>query len=227
MSKAAVRFFLPVALLLALTACSGTNQDQPASESVLGVATEATPAEENTTAVEQPLPPRDDNPGISVATLPIGGGSGGPIGAAGAQCVRVNWILSTTGDSIPAGLSVEITGAAFEPDVYRVTDDACQGPPCIGKIFRASERACDVPIRPRVAGATGLNESEEVKLSAQGRVLCTNYDGAPCKSFVAAVHGEPQTISLALPVWPDPAPDSTADSGAATPSDTTSPSSGG
>lgn len=234
MSKAAVRSCLAVACLLALTACSGANQDQAPSGSVSGEVVDATPApedatpaQENTTAAEQPLPPREGNPGISVATLPIGGGSDVSSANDGAQCVHVNWILSTTGDSLPAGLSVQITGAAFEPDVYRVADNGCQGPPCIGKIFRSAERACDLPIRPKDSRATGLNESEQVKLSAQGRVLCTNYDAAPCKSFVVAVQGEPQTISLALPVSPDAAPGSTADPGGTTPSGTTSPSPGG
>lgn len=204
MSKAAVRFCLPVAFLLALTSCSGAHSVQLDSASTPGLSLDATPPPtENTTAAEQPLPPRDGNPGISVATLPVGGQSGGSPGTGGVQCVQVNWILSTAGDTIPAGLAVEITGAAFEPDAYRLTDDACPGPPCIAHVFRASALACDLPIRPRLDGATGLSETEQVSVSVQGRVLCTNYDGAPCKTFVEAVRGEPQTISLPLPVSPD------------------------
>lgn len=207
MTKAAFRL-LAVAFLLALAACSGADPVQLDSSSTQGSIDGAPPATEDPGALEQPLPPRDGNPGISVATLPVGGQGGGS-GTDGVQCVQVNWLLSTSQDAIPAGLAVEITGAAFEPDAYVVTDGSCEGPPCIDYIFQASEVACDLPIRPSVAGATELSDSEEVSVSVQGRVLCTDYDAAPCRTFVEAVRGDPQTISVGLPLSPEAPPDST------------------
>lgn len=207
MSKPVFRL-LAVALVLALAGCSGDDQAQLDSSSTQGSIDGAPPATEDPGALEQPLAPRNGNPGIPVASLPIGGQSGGP-GTDGVQCVQVNWLLSTNGDAIPAGLAVEITGAAFEPDAYLVTDGSCEGPPCIDYIFQASEVACDLPIRSSVAGATELSDSEEVSVSVQGRVLCTDYDAAPCRTFVEAVRGEPQTISVGLPVSPEAPPDPT------------------
>jgi len=224
MSKAVVRFWLSVAFLLALTACSGSNAVQSGSAPALAT---GAPSTENTTALEQPLPVRGGNPGISVASLPIGGQSEGATGTDDVQCVRVNWILSTSGDTIPSGLAVEITSVAFEPDAYRVTDNPCQGPPCIGHVFRASELACDLPIRPTDASATGLSDTEQVSVSAQGRVLCIDYGGVPCKTFVSAVRGDPQTLTVPLPTSPQAPQDSVTGSGATSPPQMSSASSGG
>jgi hypothetical protein len=224
MSKIAVRFWLCVVFLLALTACSGSNAVQSGSTSALAT---GAPSTENTTAVEQPLPARGGNPGISVASLPIGGQSEGATGTDGAQCVRVNWILSASGDTIPSGLAVEITSVAFEPDAYRVADNPCQEPPCIGHIFRASELVCDLPIRPTDASATGLSETEQVSVSAQGRVLCTDYGDVACKTFVSAVRGSPQTLTVPLPISPQATQDSAGGSGATPQPQVTSTSSGG
>jgi len=202
MSKAALRFFLPMALFLVLTACSRSDSVQLESGSSSGQATEdgSSPQTENTAAPEQPLPSKDGNPGIEVASLPIGGQSEGSQGTDGAQCLKVNWILSTTENAIPEGLAVKITGAAFEPDAYRAVDGGCQGPPCIGHAFRAAELACDLPIRPTEADATGLSQTEEVSVSLQGRIVCTDWSADTCRTFVEAVRASPQTLSVPLPV---------------------------
>jgi hypothetical protein len=161
------------------------------------------PATESSGAVEQPLPPRGNNPGITVASLPIGGGGGGSSGEGALQCIRVNWILSSSGSAIPAGLAVNITGVTFEPDVYQPAEGPCQGPPCIGFTFKLSEIACDLPIRPKSSEATSLSESEQVTVSAQGRVLCSDYGSSPCKDFAGQVRGSPQTLSVPLPIPPE------------------------
>jgi len=202
MSKAAVRLILPIVLFLVLTSCSRSGSVQLESGSSAGQATEGAspPPTENTAAAEQPLPSKGGNPGIEVASLPIGGQSQGSPGTDGAQCVKVNWILSTAANSIPDGLAVEITGAAFEPDVYRAVNGGCQRPPCIGRAFRAAELACDLPIRPTEAGATALSETEEVSVSLQGRIVCTDWNADSCRTFVEAVRASPQTLSVPLPV---------------------------
>jgi len=220
MSKAAVRFFLPVLCLLVLTACSGDNPAQPGSDVSLDGASPAT----ETGGVEQPLPPEDGNPGISVASLPVGGQSEG---SPGDQCVRVSWILSSTDNKIPGGLAVKITGAAFAPDRYVQADHGCQGPPCVGLTLSAGELRCDLPIRPKDAGATELSPGDEVAMSMRGRVLCTDYGGDPCRSFADAVLGSPQTIPIPLPVSPEGPPDSTTGSDGDTTPETTGTSTGG
>jgi hypothetical protein len=159
-------------------------------------------ATESSGAVEQPLPARGDNPGVTVASLPIGGGSGGSSGSGGLQCVRVNWILSS-GVALPDGLAVSITGATFEPDVYQSVGSPCEGQTCIGFTFKLSEVACDLTIKPKRADATELSDSEQVSVSMQGRVLCTDSGSTPCKDFVRVVHGSPRTLTVPLPIAPE------------------------
>jgi hypothetical protein len=202
MSQAAVRSRLPVVVFVvvnALAACSGADQTQPVS--VAGTVASAAPSTENTTAVEKPQAPRGGNPGIAVASLPVGGQSAGSPGTGGAQCLSVNWVLTT--NPIPPGLAVKVTDFAFDPGVYRVTDDPCPGSPCSGFTFQGSERACDLPVRPVVATATALSETEQVTVSMGGHVLCTDYSGAACRTFVESVRGLPSTLALWLPVTPE------------------------
>jgi hypothetical protein len=225
MSKAAVRSCLSVVILLAATACSGADQTQPV---VAGTVATDAPSTENTTAAERPQAPRGGNPGIAVASLPVGGQSAGPQGTGGAQCLSVNWVLTT--HAIPSGLAVKITDVAFDPAVYRVTDDSCQGPPCSGFTFQGSERACDLPVRPRLEGATALSETEQVTVSMAGHVLCTDYSGAACTTFVESVRGLPSTLALWLPVTPESPtspPDSATGSATNAPPQSTSATPGG
>jgi len=174
--------------------------------------------------VEQPLPPEDGNPGISVASLPVGGQA---VGSPGDQCVQVSWILSSTDNNIPRGLAVKITGVGFKPARYVQADHGCQGPACIGLTLSSAELRCALPIRPTDRTATELSESDKVKLSLKGRVLCTDYDVSPCKSFAATVLGSPQTIPIPLPVSPQGPTDSTTGSGGDTTPEATSTSTGG
>lgn len=220
MSKAAVRLGLPLLCLLALTACSGDSTAGSGSEVSLDGASPAT----ETGGVEQPLPPEDGSPVISVASLPVGGQSEG---SPGDQCVRVSWILSSTENTIPGGLSVKITGVAFAPDRYVQADHGCAGPACVGLTLSSAELRCDLPIRPTETTATELSESDEVKMSLKGRVLCTDYDANPCKTFAATVLGSPQTIPVPLPVSPEGPTDSTTGSGGETTPEATSTSTGG
>jgi hypothetical protein len=202
MSKSACRRVLPVVVLLLLTACSGGGGAQPEASPTVDIGG-GEPATESSGAVEQPLPPSGDNPGIKMASLPIGGGGGGgSSGDGGLQCVRVNWILSASGSAIPGGLAVRITGASFAPNAYRTANSPCQGPPCIGFTFELSEIACDLPIRPKRSDATSLSETDQVAVSIQGRVLCTDYGSSLCKDFVGEVRDSPQVILLPVPIPP-------------------------
>jgi hypothetical protein len=197
------RRLLTVTLLLVLTACSGGGGAQPESSPTVDIGGGGTATETPGGAAEQTLAPRGGNRGITVASLPVGGGSGGAFENSGVQCVRVNWLLSTSGAAIPAGLAVNITGSTFRPDVFRPADSPCEGPPCIGFTFKSSEVACDLPIRPRKASDTNVSDVEQVTLSMQGRVLCTDYASSRCKSFAAEVRARPKTLKVPLPIAPD------------------------
>lgn len=203
MSKAACRLCLILAFLLGLPACSGSGAAQPSGDvSVLGT---AAPPTENTTAVEQPQAARGDNPGIKVASLPVGGSSEGAPGPGGVQCLGVNWVL--TSDPLPAGVSVVLTEVRFDPDVYRPASGSCPLPSCVGFVFQGSDRACDLAIRPKADGETTLSDTD-VQAFADGRVLCADSEGSACKDFLTSVRGQSSTLTVKLPV-----PAQTADSG--------------
>lgn len=161
-----------------------------------------TPATESSGAVQQPLQSTGGNPGFDVASLPIGGQSEGTFGDSGVQCVRVNWTLPPPGGAIPAGIAVLVTGASFAPDVFDPENAPCELAPCVGFTFKLSEVACDLPIGPRQANATGLSDSERATLTLRGLIACTDKDSATCTSFVSAVRGSPQTLTVPLPIVP-------------------------
>ena len=196
MSKAAVRTCMSVVLLLALSACSGASPDQPGSTPTVA-ADAAAPPTENTTAVEQPLPPQEGKPGISVATLPIGGNDQGLD-----PCVQVSW----SGGDIPQGYGAEINGVGFEPDAYQQSDASCPGSPCMGHVFRANELQCDLAIRPSDASKTDRSGNEQVKVFMDGRVLCPDYSAAACTDFAESVRKQSSSMTLALPISPEAPP---------------------
>ncbi len=214
MSKAAYRLCLLLAVLLSLAACSGSGPAQPSGDvSVLGT---AAPPTENTTAVEAPQAPRGGNPGIRVASLPVGGSSELAPGSDIVQCLRVKWVLS---DSIPAGLSVALVDVHFDSEVFSPAS-GCPLPSCVGYVFQGSDTACDKAIRPKESGMSILLSTTSVSASAEGRVRCADSEGAACKDFLALARSQPSTLSATLPV-PTPTPES--GTGGNAPPQTTSP----
>ncbi|HYO19811.1 MAG TPA: hypothetical protein VES02_14230 [Dermatophilaceae bacterium] len=207
MSKPAARWCLPVVLLLALAACSGSGQTR--SVSVAGTAADAQPSTENTTALEKPQAPREGNPGIPVATLPVGGASEGLLGSDGAQCLPVSWSRI----DIPAGYAAAVGDVTFEPEVFLTASRGCPNPPCHGYVFRSSSGACDVPVRPKDPSETALGDSA-VAVSVTGLVLCPDESSDACAEFRTAVLSAPPSLSIQQPAKPA-LPETGAGSGAA------------
>jgi hypothetical protein len=193
MSKAAARLLLPVALLLVVTACSGDRQAQTDPGPTVAI-DGAAPPTERTAAVEQPLPRQDGEPGIKVASLPIGGAEGG------GPCVQVSW----SGNQIPEGFGVKVNKVRFEPGTYTLADNACTGsqPSCAGFVFRASETGCLLAIRPADPLKTERIQSERVSLRMTGRALCPDYGDAACGTFVTDVVKAPSSMTVARPSRP-------------------------
>ena len=223
MSKAAVRTCLPVLFLLALAACSGAQPTD--SVSVAGTAAEAPPSTENTTAVEEPQAPKEGDPAIQVASLPIGGTGPDSTGPDGNRCVTANWAPTDDAASLTQGYGVTVTTVILDPDAYLQTDGACPGPPCIGHTFRTSDLACDVSLRPTEAGKTDLG-AQEIALSMKGEVLCPAPGSQPCQDFRDAVENDPRRVTVRVPVAPQAPADSNTGSGDTTPSETSSTGSG-
>lgn len=219
MSKAAVRFFLLVTLLLSLTSCSGSTRVASAgSDSTLAT---GAPSPENTTAVEQPLPAGGGNPAIKAAPLPVGGNEdGGP-------CLQVSW----SGDAIPDGVGAMITSVVFEPNTYTRADNNCHTTPaCINHVLRKSDTQCFLGIMPTDPAATSRDPADPVAVTVNGYVVCVDENAAVCTSFKESVTQQPGSLTVARPIvgGPTPAPqDSATGSGSDATPQSTSASPGG
>jgi len=203
MSKAAVRWCLPVVLLLALAACSGSDQTQ--SVSVAGTAADVQPSTENTTALEKPQQPKGGNPGIEVATLPVGGAPPTPESPepGTAQCLTVGWSPSSGPKALTAGVSVKVLDVIIEG--YD-TGTECPGSPCVDYVFSVSENSCDVSLTPTDESKTERG-APEVPVKVSGRVLCTDPGGASCQAFEDALDGGTSDLSVPAPIAPGTPPD--------------------
>jgi hypothetical protein len=223
MSKAAVRFALSVAFLLAMTACSQAETSQSGSSSTLDSG--ASPSTENTTAVEEPLPEAEGGkPAIPVASLPIGVNEGPP-GADGVQCVRVNWLA----DPIPGGIAAQVTSLEVTSDIYQRADGGCSGPQCDGFVYRGSGGACELPVTVAQSASSDQGTEADVTVSVTaGQVLCSDPGSSACTTFAGAVSGSPATLTLTVPDSPAPSDtESGSGSGESAPPEATSTSPGG
>jgi hypothetical protein len=200
MSKAAVRLCLLMALFLSLAACSGTDRIQSSgADSTLN---SAAPPPENTTAVEQPQAARGDNPGIKVASLPVGGNEkGGP-------CFQVSW----SGDTIPDGVGAMITSVVFPTGTYDQESTPCGTPPCVGHALRASDTECSLTITPVDSNATDRDRDHPVNVIVNGFAVCDDNSSAACQGFKKALLDQSANGSLTVdpPIAPgttqEPAP---------------------
>lgn len=220
MSKVAVRTCLPMVLLLGLAACSGAEPTD--SVSVAGTAANAPPSTENPTAVEEPQAPREGDPALELASLPIGGAGPNSTGPDGNRCVSVNWSPTDDAASLTQGYGVEVATVNIDPEAYLQTDGACPGPPCVGYTFRSSDLACDVSLRPADASKTDLGD-DQIELSMTGEVLCPEPGSKPCQDFRDAVDNDPRRVTVKVPVAPE---GSSTGSGETTPSETSSTGTG-
>ena len=195
-------------LMLTLAACAtqggGSGSDRSTSDQSTS---EPAPEPEPTPEGSDPTSPApsgsNSNPAISVARLPVGGGSDLREDDRTLQCAQVSWIVSTNGE-IPRGTAVELTDVLFTPDVFEVVRGGCGSsqPNCVGYIFRSSAQRCDLLVR--LVGTIPENTSPSVGFA--GLVYCPRNDSQSCRQLVDALGDQPQ-ISVQLTVPPPPEPE--------------------
>jgi hypothetical protein len=194
-------------LALVLAACAPGGGGDGGSTSDTTTSNEPAPEPEPTT--EDPDPTTgsssssNGNPAISVARLPVGGGSELREDDPTLQCAEVSWIVDNNGE-IPRGIAVELITPLFTPEVFRVVRGGCGSsqPNCIGYIFRSSAQRCDLLVR--LVGTIPDDTSPSVGFT--GLVYCPRNDAQSCRQFVAAL-GDQQQISVQLTVPPPPEPE--------------------
>ena len=180
------------------SAADTTSSDQSSSE--------PGPEPEPTTENPDPTTPATNNgngnPAISVARLPVGGGSELSEDDPTLQCAQVSWIVDNNGE-IPRGTAVELTAPLFSPKVFQVVRGGCGSaqPNCVGYIFRSTAQRCDMLVR--LVGT--IPEGTSPSVGFAGLVYCPRNDSTSCRDFVAAL-GDQQQISVQLTVPPTPEP---------------------
>lgn len=215
--RTVLRALLALLVAVALAACgsSGGGEDAGADTS----SESSSESSESSEPAPEPEPPPEetdpttgsssgqDNPAISVARLPVGGGAPGPHnGDPSLQCAEVSWIVDNDGE-IPQGVAVEITEVLYTPEgVFETVDEGCGTPQpnCVGYVFRAADQRCDLLVR--VVGTVPDGVSPRVGFA--GLVYCPPDDAPSCREFVAAL-GDQKQISAELLVPPQPEPETT------------------
>jgi hypothetical protein len=138
----------------------------------------------------------------------------------------VDWIQS---GAIPPGLGVQVTGATFVPEVYRLARFSCERPTCAGHVFRGTDLTCDLAVRPARASETSLLNDPKVVTSLTGQVVCADLASEACRTFIGEVRTRAQKLLLKLPAAPVETPDAGigtgSDTGSDTPPNTPSPNS--
>ena len=199
-----------LALLLTLTlpACGtpggGSGSDTSTSDqSTSEPAPEPEPSPEGSDPTTPASSSSNGNPAISVARLPVGGGSELRQDDRTLQCAQVSWIVSNNGE-IPRGTAVELTDVLFTPDVFEVVRGGCGSPQpnCVGYIFRSTAQRCDLLVR--LVGTIPENTSPSVGFA--GLVYCPRNESQSCRQLVDALGDQPQ-ISVQLTVPPPPEPE--------------------
>lgn len=202
-----------LALLLAsiLVACAGSGggglatDSSTSDQSTSEPGPEPAPTPEDTDPTTPASSSSNSNPAISVARLPVGGGSALREDDPTLQCAEVSWIANNNGE-IPRGTAVEITSPLFTPNVFKVVRGGCGSsqPNCVGYIFRSTAQRCDLLVR--LVGTIPQDTSPSVGF--KGLVYCPRNDSPTCRQFVAALGDQPQ-ISVQLTVPPSPEPETT------------------
>lgn len=198
-------------LAFAVAACApgGGGDGGSTSDTTTSTDTTTEPAPDPDPTTEDPDPTTgsssssNGNPSISVARLPVGGGSELREDDPTLQCAEVSWIVDNDGE-IPRGTAVELTRVLFTPNVFQVVRGGCgtSQPNCIGYIFRSAAQRCDLLVR--LVGTIPEGTSPSVGFS--GLVYCPRNDSPSCRDFVAAL-GDQQQISVQLTVPPPPEPE--------------------
>jgi hypothetical protein len=207
-----LRALLAPLLALTLAACAGPGGGGSGSDTSTSDQSTSEPAPEPEPTPEDTDPTTatsssssNGNPAISVARLPVGGGSELRDDDPTLQCAEVSWIVNNNGE-IPRGTAVELTDVLFNPDVFEVIRSGCgtSQPNCIGYIFRSAAQRCDLLVR--LVGTIPDNTSPSVGFA--GLVYCPRNDSQSCRQFVASLGDQRQiSVQLLVPPTPEPEPD--------------------
>ena len=163
---------------------------------VAGCADPAGPGATSSTTTESPMPtpsteptgpqtPRsaDDGVAISIAQLPIGGGSDDSTAAE--QCVTVSWLQA--GD-LP-GNGVKVTGIRLSPAGAFSAGGGCGGmDACSSFTFHANGDSCSVAVKARGTGGSA-------RLTVGGKATCAS--ASACRDLRDRVR--PASIGLTQP----------------------------
>jgi hypothetical protein len=205
-ARAGLRALLAVFVAVSLVACGLGGGGGGTGTSTTSSSTEPTTDPDPTTEDPDPTTStssRNDNPAISVARLPVGGGSQLRDDDPTLQCAEVSWIVDD--GEFPKGFAVEPTKILFTPKVFEVVRGGCgtDQPNCVGFIFRASAQRCDLLVR--LVGE--IPEGTGPSVGFAGLAYCPRNDSA-CRDFVASIKDQKQ-ISVQLLVPPRPEPETT------------------
>ena len=182
----AVLAALALLLACALVACGAPGGGGSGSDSSTSDQSTSEPAPEPEPTTEDPDPTTpassssNANPAISVARLPVGGGSENVNDTATLQCANVSWIVDPDGKGeIPGGTAVEITKVLFFSPGFSAVRDGCGSgvPNCIGYLFRSTAQRCDLLVRV----PSPLPQDATLSVGFAGLVYCPRNDSDSCR----------------------------------------------
>ena len=106
-------------------------------------------------------------------------------------------------------MTVTVTGAAFDPQVYDPVDAGCSGaqPSCFHFAFGGGQTSCGLGVEP-----TGLSADQtgQTELTVTGTVVCAQPQSPGCTAFFDEVTSEGgSTIEVDAPAVDAPAPTAT------------------
>lgn len=188
----AYRCLVSVALLAALVSCANEPDPEPDPDPAPTTRTTATG---NTPDPE----PTDDNPSISLPSLPIGGDAeeSSDSDHPNNQCVDVNWIVDEDSEAtLKAGIEIEVTSFLFTPDIFVVSDAGCDdsNPSCTGFVFTEDAQVCNLAVEP----IDGAEPGAKATVSLTGIVNCT-LETQECEAFADSAEEQNPTIPLDVP----------------------------
>jgi hypothetical protein len=189
-----------VAALAGLLACgahsqSPTNDISSSNTETVTDADTASPSIEGT-GTEPPQSQTPKTVSISLAGLPVGGGSEISDTDQKVQCVQVNWLGTP---SIAPGYTVQLTEFRFvAPDAFAIGEGACGARrPCLDPTVRltSEDQSCLLIVR-----FTGSPVGDDPRVFvAAATVTCPGDQADECQQFSAKAASSAASISLQPP----------------------------
>ena len=186
---------LTAMLLVLITACGPSDPSSPGDGATGPDATDPPPTSASQTDEVGPQPPateeapspreETDGPeqpaaggetGVSIAVPGLPVGAGGTVDLGGSWCGVFFW-----GESLPAGVELQITAAVVETEGATILDQPCQeSPPCAGTIIslETPEQGCGVTVVPPSP------DTDLVLLRLDGVLHC--QDTSTCETLALA-----------------------------------------